>query len=121
MSETEAFRLEVRLWLQENCPPSMRTPIVPDEMVWGGSGVEFKSEDQRLWFERMRERGWFAPGWPKEYGGGGLDARQAGIVEQEMAAPRLPPAAIQPGHLDARAGAARRRHRRAEARSTCRR
>ena len=85
MSETEAFRQEVRLWLQENCPPSLRTPIVPDEMVWGGSSVEFKTEDQRLWFERMRERGWFAPGWPKEYGGGGLGARQAGIVEQEMA------------------------------------
>jgi acyl-CoA dehydrogenase len=85
MSETEAFRQEVRLWLQENCPPSLRTPIVPDEMVWGGSSVEFKTEDQRLWFERMRERGWFAPGWPKEYGGGGLGARQAGVVEQEMA------------------------------------
>lgn len=85
MSETEAFRQQVRLWLQENCPPSLRTPIVPDEMVWGGSSVEFKTEDQRLWFERMRERGWFAPGWPKQYGGGGLDARQAGIVEQEMA------------------------------------
>jgi alkylation response protein AidB-like acyl-CoA dehydrogenase len=85
MSETEAFRQEVRRWLEENCPSSLRTPIVPDEMVWGGSAVEFKSEDQRLWFERMRERGWFAPGWPREYGGGGLDARQAGIVEQEMA------------------------------------
>lgn len=85
MSDTESFRQEVRQWLEQNCPPSMRTPIVPDEMVWGGSQVQFRSEDQRLWFERMRERGWFAPGWPRAYGGGGLEPKQARIVEQEMA------------------------------------
>lgn len=85
MSDTESFRQEVRQWLEQNCPPSMRTPIVPDEMVWGGSRVQFRSEDQRLWFERMRERGWFAPGWPRAYGGGGLEPKQARIVEQEMA------------------------------------
>jgi alkylation response protein AidB-like acyl-CoA dehydrogenase len=84
--EIEAFRAEARQWLEANCPLSMRTPIVPDEMVWGGSTLEFKTEDQRLWFERMRDRGWFAPGWPKEYGGGGLAPRQAHVLEQEMAA-----------------------------------
>ncbi|RJG19012.1 acyl-CoA dehydrogenase family protein [Massilia cavernae] len=86
MSEMEIFRGEVRAWLLANCPPSMRTPIVADEMVWGGSRLEFRNADQRLWFERMRERGWFAPDWPKEYGGGGLSARQAAVLEQEMAA-----------------------------------
>jgi acyl-CoA dehydrogenase len=86
MSEMETFRDEVRAWLLANCPPSMRMPIVPDEMVWGGSRLEFRNADQRLWFERMRERGWFAPDWPKEYGGGGLNAAQAAVLEQEMAA-----------------------------------
>ena len=82
----DAFRAEVRAWLQANCPASMREPITSDDMVWGGSRLSFRSDEQRLWFERMRDRGWFAPGWPTHYGGGGLDARQVRVLEQEMAA-----------------------------------
>ena len=36
MSNLENFRAEVSEWLEENCPPSMRTPMVEDEVVWGG-------------------------------------------------------------------------------------
>ncbi len=85
MSESDTFRAEVAQWLQANCPASLRTPIVADEMVWGGSRLTFGSEDQRLWFERCRERGYFAPGWPKAYGGAGLTPRQERVFEQEMA------------------------------------
>ena len=84
MQDTDTFRADTRAWLQANCPESMRQPITPDEMVWSGSSVHFGSEDQRLWFERMRDRGWFAPGWPAALGGGGLTPRQARIVEEEM-------------------------------------
>ena len=84
MQDTDTFRADTRAWLQANCPESMRQPITPDEMVWSGSSVRFGSEDQRLWFERMRDRGWFAPGWPAALGGGGLTPRQARIVEEEM-------------------------------------
>lgn len=79
------FRAEAAAWLQANCPASMRRPITADEIVWGGSRLHFTSDDQRLWFERCRDRGWFAPGWPREYGGGGLNPKQARIVEEEMA------------------------------------
>ncbi|MBS0291443.1 MAG: acyl-CoA dehydrogenase family protein [Proteobacteria bacterium] len=85
MTDNDNFRAEVADWLQAHCPASMRRPIVAEEMVWGGSRLAFQNEDQRLWFERCRERGWFAPGWPKEYGGGGLTPKQARIVEEEMA------------------------------------
>jgi len=85
-SQLDTFRAEVRLWLEANCPASMRTPITSPEMVWSGSRVTFTSEDQRLWFERMRDRGWFVPGWPKEHGGGGLSPREQRVLEQEMAA-----------------------------------
>ncbi len=85
-SRTDDFRTEVRQWLNDNCPPSMRTPITSPEMVWSGSRTVFTSEEQRLWFERMRDRGWFVPGWPQAYGGGGLDAKQQRVLEQEMAA-----------------------------------
>lgn len=84
MTDKDLFRQEVRAWLEENCPVSLRTPTPDDELVWGGSQIEFKTQDQRLWFERMRDKGWFCPGWPKEYGGGGLDATQENILEQEI-------------------------------------
>lgn len=84
MSDLDTFRRDVREWLEANCPASMRGPMAEDEMVWGGSQVYFKTEDQRLWFERMRDKGWFCPGWPAEYGGGGLSAEQTGVLEREM-------------------------------------
>ncbi len=84
MSDLDEFRAEVRHWLQANCPPEMRRPIVPEEMVWGGTKVAFGSAGQRAWFERMRDRGWFAPDWPAAYGGGGLSPQQARVLEEEM-------------------------------------
>ncbi|HOL36351.1 MAG: acyl-CoA dehydrogenase family protein [Proteobacteria bacterium] len=86
MSEPDGFRAETRAWLEANCPAPMRTPITSAEMVWSSSRTVFLDDDQRVWFERMRDRGWFVPGWPREYGGGGLDARQQRVLEQEMLA-----------------------------------
>ena len=84
MSTIEQFREETRAWLEANCPASMRTPMPEDELIWGGREIQFKNDDQRLWFERMRDKGWFAPDWPTEYGGGGLDAEQAAVLSNEM-------------------------------------
>ncbi len=83
----DAFRAETRTWLEDNCPASMRTPPATDrsDNVMGGSKFDFKSEDQRVWLERMAERGWTAPEWPEQYGGGGLDPKQAKILRKEMA------------------------------------
>ena len=87
MSDLDQFRRETRAWLEANCPPEMRRPMTSDEdTFWGGRNTKFSSEPQRVWFERMRDKGWTVPHWPKEYGGGGLDAEQAKIVRQEMAA-----------------------------------
>lgn len=87
MSEIDTFRAEVRQWLEANCPASMRTPIRgDDDMVWGGSRIRFHSDEQRVWFERMRDRGWLVPGWPREFGGGGLGPREQRVLEQEMRA-----------------------------------
>jgi hypothetical protein len=54
--------------------------------VLGGRNTKFSSDPQRVWFERMRDKGWTVPHWPREYGGGGLDGEEAKIVRQEMAA-----------------------------------
>ncbi len=84
MDALEQFRLETREWLEANCPPSQRQPVVKEEQVWGAHGGQFPSEDARLWFERMRDRGWTVPDWPKEYGGGGLSPQETKILKDEM-------------------------------------
>ena len=75
VDELETFRAETRAWLEENCPPSMRTPMKDDEIVWGGKREKFKNPESKVWLERMAEKGWTAPQWPKKYGGGGLSPR----------------------------------------------
>jgi len=87
MADLDTFRRETRAWLEANCPAEMRKPLtVEDDPFWGGRNAKFSSEPQRVWFERMRDKGWTVPHWPAEYGGGGLDGEEAKIVRQEMAA-----------------------------------
>ena len=91
LDDLEQFRSEVRAWLEANCPESQRQPVVPEEQYWGGRRGTFASDDARVWFERMRDKGWTAPEWPTEYGGGGLNAHQARILKEEMKAIRARP------------------------------
>jgi alkylation response protein AidB-like acyl-CoA dehydrogenase len=86
MTNIDEFRLETRNWLEENCPESMRQPIRSEkDQYWGGRNATFQSDDQRHWFECMAERGWTAPEWPAEYGGGGLGKADAKVLREELA------------------------------------
>lgn len=85
MTDLETFRSETRSWLEENCPASMRTPLLTDvNACWGGRNFKFESEDQKNWLDRMAARGWTVPTWPTEYGGGGLSAEEAKVLASEM-------------------------------------
>jgi len=87
MSDLEEFRIEVRAWLQENCPEGMRDgDITAENQCWGGRQWQFQSEAQKIWFERALSRGYTVPSWPKEYGGAGLTAEQAKILDEERQA-----------------------------------
>ena len=79
-----SFREEARGWLEENCPPSIRRPPGPNESTGGGRRATYPNPEAKLWLERMAERGWTAPMWPKEYGGGGLGREQATILGEEL-------------------------------------
>jgi alkylation response protein AidB-like acyl-CoA dehydrogenase len=88
----DAFRRETRAWLEANCPPEMRQPVRSEaDVCWGGKRFKFLSEAQRAWMQRMGERGWTVPTWPREYGGGGLTHAQAAILREEMAALKCRP------------------------------
>lgn len=82
--DLEQFRAETREWLEENCPPSMRTPMKDDEIVWGGKREKFKNPEAKVWLERMGEKGWTAPEWPAKYGGGGLSRAQNRVLQEEL-------------------------------------
>ena len=87
MSDLEQFRQDTRAWLEENCPISMREPVKGfDDYYNGGRNPEIDHPDQKVWCDRMAERGWTVPHWPKEYGGGGLDKDELKILKEEMAA-----------------------------------
>lgn len=91
MSELDSFREEVRVWLKASAPPSLfGKRDVQQAWSWGGRQGAFASKDYRLWLERMAERGWTAPGWPAQYGGGGLELKKAQIVTAEIAHLDLP-------------------------------
>lgn len=82
-----AFRADVRSWLEANCPPEMRTPMASEgDICWGGRNGQFSSPSQRVWLSRMAERGWTAPEWPREYGGAGLSEVEAAVLAQELLA-----------------------------------
>src|SRR5687767_7301381 len=86
MADLDTFRRETRAWLEANCPAEMREPMRDEsDACWGGRNPTFKNEAQKLWMERMAERGWTVPDWPTEYGGGGLSPAETKILRQEMA------------------------------------
>jgi len=85
MTDLDTFRAETRAWLEANCPAECRGPVESDEdRVWGGRNAVFPTPAHKVWLDRMGAKGWTAPEWPIEYGGGGLSREQAKVVSSEM-------------------------------------
>jgi len=84
-TDLDAFRAETRAWLEANCPPEMREPVRSEKDVcWGGRDQSMLSPAQKTWMDRMGERGWTVPDWPREYGGGGLSPAETKILREEL-------------------------------------
>ncbi|MCH8257006.1 MAG: acyl-CoA dehydrogenase family protein [Proteobacteria bacterium] len=84
MGALDEFRAETRAWLDENCPQSMRVPESEDNMIGGGKKQVYTNPDSKLWLDRMASKGWTAPMWPVEYGGGGLSKDESLILQDEL-------------------------------------
>lgn len=72
-AEAEAFRLEVRAWLDENLP----------------AGFSSASPDQRQalladWNDKLIAGNWLCASWPVEYGGRGLSTMQGVVLSEEF-------------------------------------
>jgi len=85
MTELDTFRAETRAWLEANCPAECRGPVDNEEdRVWGGRNAVYPTPAHKVWLDRMGAKGWTAPEWPVEYGGGGLSREQAKVLHSEM-------------------------------------
>ena len=78
----EHFRTQVSQWLAEHCPESARGK---GEIVTIGSKRPMKDPSLLQWRHSLGAKGWTVPTWPKEYGGGGLDNDEAGVLYEELA------------------------------------
>jgi alkylation response protein AidB-like acyl-CoA dehydrogenase len=88
----ERFRSEVGAWLDANAPKTI-VGLQYGETGgnWGGRRPIWDHPDMQPWLECMAARGWTAPSWPREYGGGGLEPAEAKVIGQELTRRRLPP------------------------------
>jgi alkylation response protein AidB-like acyl-CoA dehydrogenase len=80
MTDIDNFRKETRAWLEANCPGDMRNL----SFHWEDAHKIYSSDAANAWRERMAGKGWIAPTWPKEYGGGGLGREESAVLSQEM-------------------------------------
>ena len=85
-AEQDAFRREVRAWLEENL-----TPEFDAARGRGGPGDEHAGFDVRLaWERKLGAAGWNCVGWPREYGGRGASLIEQLIFDEECARAAAP-------------------------------
>jgi alkylation response protein AidB-like acyl-CoA dehydrogenase len=79
--EDQAFRAEVRAWLEEHLSGEWAAL-----RGLGGAGRDHEAHDERVaWNRLLAEHGWTCVGWPTEYGGRGLSLVQQVIFHEEYA------------------------------------
>jgi alkylation response protein AidB-like acyl-CoA dehydrogenase len=82
----EAFRHELRSWLEANVPRDWRDD---GELADPDTKTEF--ERRRAWHRKLYDAGWMCIHWPKEYGGRGATILQQLVYQQEMDHAKAPP------------------------------
>ena len=81
-SEDLAFQKEVRDFISNNYPQSLRDSIAEKKR----NNEELSREDLTTWHRILgKNKGWSVPGWPEQYGGPGFTPTQKYIFEQECA------------------------------------
>jgi len=90
--EQEAFRKELRGWLEANLPHELCVDDPVDERV---APDRETFERRRLWQRRMWEAGWVGISWPREWGGRGASLLEQVIYDEEVFRARAP---VLPGY-----------------------
>lgn len=80
--EEQAFRSEVRAFLEQNLPADIAEKV--------RLGRRLSKEDHQRWQKILNKQGWYAVNWPVEYGGAGWSVVQKHIFDEECAAAGAP-------------------------------
>lgn len=83
-TEDEAFRQEVRAFLDEHLDAELR------EAGQKTSGISSAHAPLMRWHKILHDKGWVAPGWPQEFGGTGWSDMQRYIWQSECARANTP-------------------------------
>lgn len=84
--EDQAFRAEVRGWLEEHLTGDWAAL-----RGLGGAGRDHEAHEERVaWNRLLAEHGWTCVGWPEEHGGRGLSLFQQVIFHEEYARANAP-------------------------------
>ena len=81
--EEQAFRSEVRKFMQTEIPLAIRRKVM--------EGRELTKDDIVTSHKTLHKRGWATPGWPKEWGGTGWTPIQFYLFGEEMQTNGVPP------------------------------
>jgi alkylation response protein AidB-like acyl-CoA dehydrogenase len=88
----EAFRKELRGWLEANLPRELCVDDPADERVAPDRATFDK---RRAWQRRMWEAGWVGISWPRQWGGRGASLLEQVIYDEEVFRARAP---VLPGY-----------------------
>ena len=83
--EQDAYRMDVRRWLEENRPQSLARS---EDAEAGGDDAIWKRLKE--WHKKLYNAGWAGLNWPKEYGGRGATFIEQVIFQQELGRLNLP-------------------------------
>ncbi len=82
-AEAEAFRAEIRGWLEDNLPKG-----------WFDDDVEMTADERKAfneeWPAKLYGGGWICAAWPPEYGGKGLGVMENVVLAEEFARAKAP-------------------------------
>jgi len=79
--ELNEFRVQVSAWLEDNNPADPGF-LLPQSFMEVGS--EQQLDFLREWQHKVWSAGYLGMSWPKEYGGGGVDAKFQAVADQQM-------------------------------------
>ena len=88
--EETTFRQEVRSFLDQELPGEMAREGEWGLFNAGGRRPANYGDFWKDWLKKLNARGWGAPAWPKEHGGGGLGIKEQFILSEEFAWKRAP-------------------------------
>ena len=91
--EQEAFRQEVRRWLEANITPDLCVDDAMDERV---AGDRETFERRVAWQKKLNAAGWVGLSWPQQYGGRGATLMEQIIFNDEYGRVRAP---VLPGYM----------------------